>query len=169
MQSCAHFTPPTPTFTTQLRLPPTPASPTTATQVKEHPESRSSSPLMALLSGASLFMSLPMCGAASSCQALQQGRARLLFYFMFSCSWRAEMSHAAQWQVLLDVMIASWAPSLHSAVSEYDENSFYGTPQSLLACGRMAVFTAHKWNDVHIFWVIRRTVRRHTQRETHTT
>lgn len=61
-----------------------------ATRVKEHPESRSSSLLMVLLSGACLFVSLPMCSSASSCHPLQQGRARLLFYFMFGCLWRAE-------------------------------------------------------------------------------
>lgn len=71
--------------------------------------------------------------------------------------------------VLLDVMIASWAASLHYALSEYDGDSFYGALHSLLACGWMTVFTAHKWSGMHIFWVIRRTVRRHTQREMHAT
>lgn len=71
--------------------------------------------------------------------------------------------------VLLDVLTTSWAASLHYAVSEYDGDSFYGALHSLLAWGWMSVFTAHKWSGMHIFWVIRRTVRRHTQRETHAT
>lgn len=53
--------------------------------------------------------------------------------------------------VLLDVMIASRAASLHYAVSEHVGDSFYGALHSLLACGWMAVFTAHKWSGVHIF------------------
>lgn len=61
-----------------------------ATHVKEHPRSRSSLLLMALLSGACLFVSLPMCRAASSCHPLQQGRAHPLFYSMTGCMWQTE-------------------------------------------------------------------------------
>lgn len=42
-------------------------------------------------------------------------------------------------------------PVCNCAVSEYDGDSFYGALHSLLACGWMAVFTAHKWSSVHIF------------------
>lgn len=83
MQSCAHFhrlTPPSPANQPHPRphplpplLPITPSADAVA-HVKEHPESRSSSLLMALLSGASLFMSLPMCMAATSCRPLQAWR-----------------------------------------------------------------------------------------------
>lgn len=160
--TAAFTTPPTPAASLLGPLHPLIAA---ATHVKEDAESRSSLPLMALLSGACLFMSLPMCRNASSCHPVQQGWLRLLFYFMFGCLWRAESSVTA----LVDVMTASWAASRHYAVSEYDGDSFYGALHSLLAWGWMSVFTAHKWSGMHIFWVIRRTVRRHTQRETHAT
>lgn len=72
-----------------------------------------------------------------------------------SCSAAHDGQRGVPWSsvtVLLDVMTASWAASLHYAVSEYDGDSFYSTLHSLLACGWMTVFTAHKWSSVHILW-----------------
>lgn len=45
------------------------------------------------------------------------------------------------------------------------ETIFYDALHSLSAWGWMAVFTAYKWRGMHIFWVIKRTVGRHSQEE----
>lgn len=148
-----HTSPPLSANTRQTQLPPPPPhplSPITATHVRDHPESRSSSPLMALLSGASLFMSLSMWGVASSCQPSIARWAHLLFYFMSDCLWWAKMPHTAPWHVPLDVSHAGGPAGLHTVVSEYDADGFYGTHHSLLTWSWMTVFTAHKWSGVHI-------------------
>lgn len=179
MQSCAHFhhcTPATPVFTAQPTHPPipptTPASaPITPALLQPH-MSRSiqrvahhhhwwpsslGPPCLCHFLCVGLLVHVTLCSRV--------GRACCFT----SCLAVNGKVLCISVTVLLDVLIASSAASLHYAVSEYDGDSFYGTLHSLLACSWMTVFTAHKWSSVHIFWVIRRTVRRHTQREMHTT
>lgn len=157
-QLCPHRPSPPPAFTAYS------AYSATNKHVKEYPESCSSSPLMAVLSGACLFMSVLMHWAASSCHACAAG----------------EGTPAALIHVRLLVTGERYTTLLSdSPAGCYDSQSscqstlcckwiwwrqVYGTLHSLLACAWVTVFTAHKWSAVHIFWDIRRTVRRHTQR-----
>lgn len=85
-----HTSPPTPlthTWQTQFLQLPRLLSPITATHVRDHPESRSSSPLIAPFSGPSLLISLLMWGVASSCQPSVAHWAHLVFYCWFYSSF----------------------------------------------------------------------------------
>lgn len=103
-----------------------------------------------------------MCVAASSCHPVQQGEgAPAVSLHDWLSVTDTEVQHGAKW---LSCMLWQPVELFFYALTEYDRGRFYSSLCSLLARARMTVFTAHKWNGVHISYMIRRTVRRHTLR-----